>query len=147
MKKITESDIEEFAIELLEVEGYEYVYGPDLITTDDQLSLPLGEIQERGVLLERGVSLERENYSQVILFERLRKAMRRINPEISYEYIEDAIKQIERLNSPELVINNKDFHKLLTEGIRVIFEKDGSRRGDYVWLIDFNNPENNDFMV
>ncbi len=36
---------------------------------------------------------------------------------------------------------------MLTEGIKVSYQKDGSSRGDLVWLIDFNSPENNDFLV
>ena len=43
--------------------------------------------------------------------------------------------------------NNEAFHRMLTEGINVSYHKDGIERGDLVWLIDFNNPENNDFLV
>lgn len=43
--------------------------------------------------------------------------------------------------------NNESFHRLLTEGIKVSYQKDGQQRGDLVWLIDFNTPENNDFIV
>jgi type I site-specific restriction-modification system R (restriction) subunit len=60
---------------------------------------------------------------------------------------EDAIKQIQRLNSPELIANNEAFHRMLTEGIKVSYHKDGADRGDLVWLIDFNNPQNNEFLV
>jgi hypothetical protein len=38
---------------------------------------------------------------------------------------EDAIKQIQRLNSPELIANNEAFHRMLTEGIKVTYHKDG----------------------
>ena len=46
-----------------------------------------------------------------------------------------------------LLTNNESFHRLLTEGIKVSYQKDGQQRGDLVWLIDFNTPENNDFIV
>ena len=34
---------------------------------------------------------------------------------------------------------------MLTEGVKVSYQKDGNGRGDLVWLVDFANPENNDF--
>jgi len=48
---------------------------------------------------------------------------------------------------PELLSNNESFHRLLTEGVKVSYQKDGNQRGDLVWLVDFTNPENNDFVV
>jgi len=71
----------------------------------------------------------------------------RINPAIPADAREEAIKQILRLNSPELIANNEAFHRMLTEGIKVSYQKDGNNRGDLVWLIDFNNSENNEFLV
>ncbi len=127
MSKITESQIEKFAIELLEKQGYEYIYAPD-IAPDSK-------------------SPERESFEDVLLVERLRKAVARINPAIPADAQEDAIKQILRLNSPELITNNEVFHRMLTEGIKVNLQEKGYDRGDLVWLIDFKNPENNDFVV
>jgi type I restriction enzyme R subunit len=125
MPKIIESEIEKFAIELLEQQGYEYVYAPDI--APDSESAP-----------------ERKSFEDVVLIERLQKAVGRINPDIPPDKRDEAIKQILRLNSPELITNNEAFHRLLTEGINVTKDKG---RGDYVWLIDFNNPENNDFLA
>ena len=125
--RITESSIEEFAIELLEKHGYQYVYGPDIAPDSE--------------------TPERTTFEEVILLEKLKNAVSRINPAIPTEAREDAIKQIERLNSPELITNNETFHRMLTEGIKVTYQKDGNSRGDLVWLIDFDEPENNDFIV
>jgi type I restriction enzyme R subunit len=83
----------------------------------------------------------------VLLLERLQTAVGRINPNIPPAVRNDAIKQIQRLNSPELIANNEAFHRMLTEGLQVSYQKDGNNRGDLVWLIDFENPENNDFIV
>jgi type I restriction enzyme R subunit len=127
MKRITENSIEEFAIELLEKLGYESVYGPDIA--------PDGEIPER------------ESYEQVLLIDRLRKALKRINRNMPADVLEDAIKEIRRIHSPELLTNNETFHRFLTEGIPVSKRVDGDDRGDLVWLIDFKNPYNNDFLV
>jgi type I restriction enzyme R subunit len=127
MKRITENSIEEFAIELLEKLGYESVYGPDIA--------PDGETPER------------ESYEQVLLIDRLRKALKRINRNMPADVLEDAIKEIRRIHSPELLTNNETFHRFLTEGIPVSKRVEGDDRGDLVWLIDFKNPYNNDFLV
>jgi type I restriction enzyme, R subunit len=127
MTKITESSIEQFAIELLEKQGFQYLYGPDIAPDSD--------------------TPERQSFEDVLFLEKLRSAISRINPELPNDAREDAIKQILRLNSPELITNNETFHRMLTEGIKVSYQKDGHNRGDLVWLIDFNNPENNDFLV
>ncbi|WDN87611.1 type I restriction enzyme, R subunit [Desulfosarcina sp. BuS5] len=130
MTKITESEIEQFAIEFLEKQGYGYIYAPDVVgaryIVPLQASCP---------------------YKNVLLMERLQSAVGRINPSIPADIREDAIKQIQRLNSPELIANNEAFHRMLTEGIKVGYQKNGYNRGDLVWLIDFMNPENNDFLV
>ena len=125
--KITESAIEGLAIELLEKQGYQYVYAPDIAPDSD--------------------TPERNRFEDVLLLERLRKAVGRINPDIPEGAREDAIKQIQRLNSPELIANNEAFHRMLTEGIKVSYRKDGADRGDLVWLVDFKNTENNEFLV
>src|SRR3546814_5486833 len=54
---------------------------------------------------------------------------------------------MQRIASPELLTNNETFHRLLTEGIPVSKRVNGDDRGDRVWLIDFKNPGNNDFVV
>ena len=127
VNKITESAIEKFAIEILEKQGYQYIYAPS-IAPDSKTP-------------------ERKLFEDVLLLERLRTAVRRINPTLPEDIREDAIKQIQRLNSPELIANNEAFHRMLTEGIKVSYQKDGNSRGDLAWLIDFKNPENNDFLV
>lgn len=127
MTKMTESAIEEFTIELLEKSGYQYIYAPEIAPDS--------------------ATPERKTFDEVLLLERLKKAVGRINPTIPADAREDAIKQILRLNSPELIANNEAFHRMLTEGIKVSYHKDGADRGDLVWLIDFTNPENNEFLV
>ena len=110
--KITESAIETFAIELLEKQGYHYVYGPSIAPDSDRA--------------------ERASFEEVLLRGRLRSAVDRINPTVPADAREDAIKQILRLSSPELIANNETFHRMLTEGIKVTYQKDGQTRGDLV---------------
>ena len=122
--RLTESEIEEFAIKQLERLGYEYIYAPSIAP-----------------------DTERASYEDVLLNERLKNAIRRINPTIPHDSQEEALKEIQRINSPELLNNNEAFHRMLTEGVKVSYQKDGNQRGDLVWLIDFENPENNEFVV
>ena len=126
-EKITENAIEELAIQLMESQGFEYIYAPDIAPDSD--------------------TPERSSFEDVLLQDRLQSAVSRINPDIPPEARNDAIKEIQRLNSPELIANNETFHRMLTEGITVAFQKDGRSRGDLVWLIDFKHPDNNEFVV
>ena len=127
MTRITESAIEEFAINLLEKHGYQYLYGPNIAPDCNKQ--------------------ERSSFADVLLTDRLMSAAHKINPKIPMENIKDAVRRIQRLNSPELIANNEAFHRMLTEGIKISRRKDGAERGDLLWLIDFKNPENNDFLV
>ncbi len=127
MSKITENAIETFCIELLEKQGYEYIYAPDIAPDSD--------------------NLQRSSFEEVLLSSRLTDAVARINPTIPHDIQQEAIKEIARIHSPELLTNNESFHRMLTEGVKVSYQKDGNQRGDLVWLVDFANPENNDFVV
>jgi type I restriction enzyme R subunit len=46
-----------------------------------------------------------------------------------------------------LLANNEAFHRLLSEGVKVSYQQHGNERGDLVWLVDFANPDNNEFVV
>ena len=124
---MNENLIETFAIELLTILGYEYIYAPDIAPDSE--------------------NKERESFAEVLLLDRLQTAVKRINPSIPTEAQAEAIKEIQRIASPEMLANNETFHRLLTEGIPVSKRVDGVERGDRVWLIDFKNPKNNDFIV
>jgi type I restriction enzyme R subunit len=127
MEHLTENAIEAFAIKLFERLGYSYVYAPEIAPDADRP--------------------ERSRYDEVLLSERLHTAVRRINPFISLAVQQEAIKEVGRIHSPELLANNEAFHRMLTEGVKVSYQQDGNDRGDLVWLIDFVNPENNEFVV
>ncbi len=127
MNKITENEIELFAIELLEKQGFEYIYAPDIAPDSEN---PM-----------------RESFEDVILKDKLTNALTNINPSLEYDQIEYAVKQCQRLKSTELLADNEVFHKMLTEGITVEVQKDGVTRGEIVKLIDFDDVSNNDFVV
>jgi type I restriction enzyme R subunit len=127
MAKLTENAIEEYAIELLQGLGYGYCHGHDLAPD--------------------GASPERASFADVLLLERLREAITRLNPTVPAEAREDALRQVQRIASPELLANNEVFHRMLTEGVKVDKQQDGQERGDVVWLADFQHPARNEFLV
>lgn len=127
MKKITENRIEHLAIEQLQSLGWEYVHG--------------------SVISPEGEKPERENYEQIILTDRLRKAVSVINPHIPKEAQEQAIQKALRIYSPDLLHNNETFHQLLVEKVKIPYQQDGYERSYEVVLIDFENIENNQFLV
>jgi len=140
MSRLTESAIEEFAIKLFERLGYSYIYAPDI--APDKVN---GEARDGA--LGYGEQPERSHYGEVLLAGRLAQALKRINPKLSPAMLQDALKEVQRISSPELLANNEAFHRLLTEGVKVSRQQDGNQRGDLAWLIDFDHPENNEFVV
>lgn len=130
MTTITESIIEQATLDWFKKLKYSVLNGPDIAP---------GELFS-----------ERTSYSDVILSERLHNALITINPEIPQEAIEDAYRKLTRIihESPHLYENNHRFHKILTEGLDVEYRNsEGRIVGDKVWLIDFNDIENNDWLV
>ena len=125
---ISEDDVEQYALDVLTGLGYERAYGPD--------------ISEGGLHPER-------NYDEVVLLERLRRAIDRLNPEVPAEAKEEAIKKVLRVKSysQNLIENNHAFHKMLVDGVDVEYRKDGRIVGDKVWLFDFSHPDNNEFLA
>jgi len=128
-KVIHESDVEENVLAILEGLGCEVIRG------DNEDFLPDGR------------SALRAEYKDVVLVERLRDALKRINPSIREESIEQALKQVLRSESPKLIADNESFHKLLVDGVDVAFQSGDEERYRNVWLFDFKNPENNEFLV
>lgn len=127
-KAIAESDFEELMIDFLKEQGYKYVPGPTIS--------PDGE------------SPERETYSDVILKSRLHKMMAAINPGLSASLIEDAVRKISSISSNSLITANMDFHEMLIQGVRLESKrKDGTIAGEFVKIIDFDNPNNNEFLA
>lgn len=126
MNPITENEIEQIAIRYLQALGYAYILGPDIS--------PDGGSQER-------------QYNEVVLTSRLRSAIDRLNPSIPGDVREDALKKVLRTESPNALINNEVFHKYFTEGIDVEVRTNDGIRGNKVYIADFINPENNEFLA
>jgi type I restriction enzyme R subunit len=124
---ITESEIEQIALDILSEDlGYTVLYGPDIAE---------GDKKER-------------DYTEVVLQQRLKTAIDKFNPTIPEEAKEEAFKKALRTVTVSLADNNEHFHRMLTEGVDVKFSiGDGKTKTDKVWLIDFENPNNNEFLA
>lgn len=125
-KTITENEIEKIALSYLESLGYNYLLGTDIS--------PDGEHPER-------------QYNEVVLTTRLRDAIDKLNPSITQDAKEDALKKVLRTDSPNLLINNETFHRYLTDGVDVEVRTENGIRGEKVYIVDFETPENNEFLA
>jgi len=126
--RMSESTVEEATLEWLDSLGYEVLYGPDIAPGEP--------------------AAERANYEEVVLPERLRSALTRINPSIPAEAREEALRKLLLTESPSLTANNHRFHRLLVDGVPVEYRADDGRIvHDQVWLVDFDDPDNNDWLV
>lgn len=126
MAVISEDHIEQIIIQEFIDLGYSYVNGADIS--------PEGTAQER-------------EFNEVVLKNRLHSAIAQLNPNVPYEAQEEALKKLLRTDSPNLFQNNYQVHKYLTDGVDVEYRKGDRIVGDKVWLIDYENPTNNEFLV
>ncbi|MFI2131885.1 type I restriction endonuclease subunit R [Lysinibacillus fusiformis] len=126
--KYLESDLEEATLEWLAEMDYSILAGPDIA--------------------HDGEYPERDSYHDVVLTERLRHALISINKDVPHEAIDLAVQRIEANESPELIINNQKFHKMVTDGVDIQLQgTDGYNPTVKVWLFDFKNYKNNDFVA
>ena len=114
-------------LQLLQSLGYNYTHGYDI--------QPEGQHQER------------ESFGEVVLKERLQQAIYKLNSDIPPDSQQEAFREILNINKGDLLNNNEQFYKFLIEGVTVEFQQDGETRGKPVNLIDWKNPENNEFLA
>lgn len=116
---INENTLEQVIITELRKNGYEYFYGPDI----------------------------NRDYHEVILRDSFEAAMFKINQGIKADMVEEAYKSIKNLGLLKLEDMNAAFHKYLIEGVPVNYRVNGELRTYTVNLIDFTDPERNEFYV
>ncbi len=124
---ITEDQLEKLCISWFESIGYDYICGYEIAPDGD--------------------SPERSDYRQILLHERLLSQLQIINPPIPLATLEQVAIQIAKADTPILIKNNKGFHQLLLEGVKVEFKDNGVSKTDYVQLLDFATTDNNQFLV
>ena len=123
--------------------------------TEDQLEQEvLGWLAEVGYRVVCGYDVApdsdnpwREQFQQVLLRERLREAIARLNPSVPLVAREDALTQVVNLDTPALLSANRAFHRLLVNGVPVQYQRDGETVGDFVRLVDFEQPTANEWLA
>ncbi|MEJ7872387.1 MAG: type I restriction endonuclease, partial [Rubrobacteraceae bacterium] len=130
MTSVNESVVEEAALDWFAELGYETLHGPEIAPDEP--------------------GAERTSYADVVLIGRLRSALARLNPGVPAEILEEAALKVSRTESPSLVENNRRFHRMLAEGVDVEYrdsEAGGRIVYDKVRLVDFDYPDNNDWLA
>ena len=122
-----ESTVEEALLEWAEGLEYGILHGPDIAP---------GEPAE-----------ERASYAEVLLVGRLRSALAKLNPKVPDRALDDAFRKVTHTETPNLFENNRRFHRMLIDGIDVEYHADGRIVHDKVWLVDFDHPEDNDWLA
>ncbi len=121
---LTENFVEEFAIGTLAASG--------------------AAVRQGAHLAEGGLSLTGGLIGTLV-----RDALERLNPQLSHEEREQVLRLLSRAPHPSLIEKNRWLHGLLTEGVPVEYKdaRTGETRGGRARLIDFDNPDNNGFIV
>ena len=128
--KFTEDHVEQACLDWLDELGYGVLHGPDIS--------PDGNEGER----------ERSSYDAVILIERFKNAFKQINPQLSEDACEHALRKLIQTQFPNPTEENRRLHQLMVDGVDVdITREDGSKGTDKAKLIDFENPSNNDWAA
>ena len=126
--QFNEDDLEQVALEWLKSLGYDYKKGNEISTA--------------------GLAPERKSDKDVVLHERLEKALRKINSDIHPRFIEKAIHELTLEKSPNLLENNLTFHENLINGIEIEdYDDEGQSIVEIVKIVDFEHPQNNDFLA
>ncbi len=130
MAGFAESVAEQAALAWLESLGYTVLHGPDIAVG--------------------GATPERSdpNYRDVILETRLRQGLARLNPDLPAAALDDALRKLTRADAPTLITRNRALHRMLVDGVTVEYARpDGSIAGGVAWALDFEKPDNNDWLA
>ena len=126
--RLTESVVEQAALAWLEATGWRVAHGPEIAP-----DMP---------------EAERRGYGEVVLTQRLRDALARLNPKLPVEALEDAFRKLMRPEGMDLVQRNRALHRLLVDGVTVEYrDAEGGIRGAQARVIDFDDPASNDWLA
>lgn len=124
---ITEDHLEQLCIDWFKELGWDYECGYDIAPDTDR---PF-----------------RKDYKDVLVVDRLRDALVKINPNVPQDKIDEVVTRLARPESPILEVNNRQFHRFVNDGVPIEVRVDGRLKGDFVKIIDFKNLENNNFLI
>jgi len=128
--KFTESVVEEAALEWLGAKGWTILHGPEIAA-----GMPSAERDD-------------PDFRDVVLERRLRQSLQRLNPALSSDAIEAALRKLTIVDGPSLLERNRTAWRMLVDGVGVeITRPDGSLGGYPVRVVDFHNPDNNDWVA
>jgi type I restriction enzyme R subunit len=136
----TESVVEQAALAWLEAIGWQVAHGPDIAP-----DMP---------------AAERRDYGEVVLAQRLRDALARLNSQLPAEALDHAFRKLVRPDLPaapapaaqaggaDLIQRNRALHRLLVDGATVEYRTaEGAIRGAQARVVDFDDPANNDWLA
>ena len=128
MEGFRESDVEDTAMEWLGDVGWTVRNGADIVPGQ--------------------AGSERATYEQVVLEGRLRDALARLNPDLPDEALDDAFRRLMRPEGSDAVRRNRAVHRMLVDGVNVEYRtRDGRIKGDQARVIDYDDPDNNDWLA
>ena len=128
MTTLNESTVEEAALDWLRGLGWQTAYGPDIA---------LG-----------AAASERTDYGEVVLTQRLRDALGRLNPDLPADPLERAFRRLTRPEGASVEARNRDFHRMLVDGVTVERRTEsGAIRGAQARVVDFEDAEANDWLA
>jgi len=108
--------------------GWTYVHGPELAPD--------------------APAAERARWSDVVLVERLRRAVARINSHLPPGAATRVCEVVVASTSPSVIEDHRSFHELLLAGVPVTYrDASGAERHDHARLVDFDDLSNNEFLA
>ena len=125
---LSESTVEDAALAWLEAIGWRVAHGPDIAPD--------------------AANAQRADYGEVVLNGRLQSALAQLNPDLPAAALDDASRRLTRPAGATLETSNRDFHRMVVAGVTVEYvDTDGRVRGDQVRVLDFDEPEANDWLA
>ena len=128
LNSLSESTVEASALAWLEGFDWSVAHGPDIAPD--------------------ALAAERSDYGQVLLEQRLRDSLARLNSDLPADALGDALRRLTRPEGSTLEARNRTFHRRLVDGVTVEYRDDkGAVRGAQARVIDFDDPANNDWVA
>ncbi len=126
MALLSESVVEEAALDWFRELGYNVIGGPDM---------------------PPGPHALRESYADVVLPSVVRGALARLNPGLPAAALDDAFARLTRPEGAALETRNRAFHRMVLDGVAVECREGGALRYDQARVLDFDEPANNDWLA
>ena len=128
MTAFTESVVEQAALTWLESVGWQIRDGAEIASGEP--------------------AAERDDYAQVVLVQRLRDALARLNPTLPADALDDAFRKLTRPEGTDHIVRNRALHRILVNGVTVEYrDADGEIRGAQARIIDFDDTARNDWLA